>query len=59
MLLLNEYGRPPFLFQNVGYHEISNQEAKFDKSLSAVPISGHFSGMTFTINAEQPKVHSC
>ena len=39
LLLLNEHGDPSFLFQNLSSCNILNQQAKFDKNLSASSIS--------------------
>ena len=39
LLLLNEHGDPSFLFQNLSSSNFNNQEAKFDKTLSAGSIS--------------------
>ena len=40
LLLLNERGDPPFLFQNLSSYKINNQSVKFaDKNLSAGSIS--------------------
>ena len=39
LLLLNECGHPPFLFQNLRFYKIDNQQVKFDKNLSAGSIS--------------------
>ena len=40
LLLLNEHawawdGDPSFLFKNLSFYNINNQQAKFDKNLSA------------------------
>ena len=39
LLLSNECGDPPFLFQNVSSYKVNNQSAKFDKNISAGSIS--------------------
>ena len=39
LLLLNKHGNPSFLFQNLGYYDINNQEAKFHKHISACSVS--------------------
>ena len=38
-LLLNKHRDPSFLFQNLSFYNINNQQAKFDKNLSAGSIS--------------------
>ena len=39
LLLSNERGDPPFIFQNLRSYKVNNEWAKFDKNLSAGCIS--------------------
>ena len=48
LLLLNEHGDPSVLFQNLSSYNITNQQTKFDKNLSASSLS--VSGMTSSLS---------